>query len=356
MPNIVLTYRCNLSCKYCFANEFVNSTTNNISFDNFKKALDFVTGGRSIRLVGIIGGEPLLHPEFSKILLYTLNNKFIRNVRVFTNGIELHKFMEELSHRRVSLLINCNAPKDIGEAQFNRLVDNLDIAIKRFGMQEKISLGINLYDPQMDYEYIIYLLKRYDYHYLRTVVAVPNYKQKVNSLDYFSRFKDYTLKFFSDLKKINVVPSYDCNTVPICIYNDQELESIRSTLSSIKYINKDGIEFKSNILSGDTCQPVVDILPDLTAIRCFGLSEYSKVNISDFDTLESLIKYYENQFDIYKYNTSACQQCWNCKEQIEHHCSGGCLSFKIQNIIKLRQFSESLAKKAPQANIASSRL
>ena len=67
-------------------------------------------------------------------------------------------------------------------------------------------------------------------------------------------------------------------------------------------------------------------------------------------------KYYENQFDIYKYNTSACQQCWNCKEQIEHHCSGGCLSFKIQNIIKLRQFSESLAKKAPQANIASSRL
>ena len=24
MPNIMLTYRCNLNCPYCFANEFVN--------------------------------------------------------------------------------------------------------------------------------------------------------------------------------------------------------------------------------------------------------------------------------------------------------------------------------------------
>ncbi len=31
MPNIMLTYRCNLKCPYCFANEFVNKKNTDIS-------------------------------------------------------------------------------------------------------------------------------------------------------------------------------------------------------------------------------------------------------------------------------------------------------------------------------------
>ena len=45
MPNIMLTYRCNLKCPYCFANEFVNKKNTDISLENFEKALDFIDRG-----------------------------------------------------------------------------------------------------------------------------------------------------------------------------------------------------------------------------------------------------------------------------------------------------------------------
>lgn len=42
MANIMLTDVCNLRCPYCFANEFVNVDKNEISEQNFKKAVDFI--------------------------------------------------------------------------------------------------------------------------------------------------------------------------------------------------------------------------------------------------------------------------------------------------------------------------
>lgn len=42
MANVMITQRCNLSCPYCFANEFTNNNTNDITIENFIKALDFI--------------------------------------------------------------------------------------------------------------------------------------------------------------------------------------------------------------------------------------------------------------------------------------------------------------------------
>ena len=62
MPNIMLTYRCNLHCPYCFANEFVNKEKTDITIRDFLKAVSFIT--RTESYVGIIGGEPTVHPGF----------------------------------------------------------------------------------------------------------------------------------------------------------------------------------------------------------------------------------------------------------------------------------------------------
>lgn len=42
MANIMMTDVCNLRCPYCFANEFVNKDTNEISEENFNRAVDFI--------------------------------------------------------------------------------------------------------------------------------------------------------------------------------------------------------------------------------------------------------------------------------------------------------------------------
>ena len=66
MANIMMTDVCNLRCPYCFANEFVNKDTNEISEENFRKAVDFIVGDGSHSSVGLIGGEPTVHSHFEE--------------------------------------------------------------------------------------------------------------------------------------------------------------------------------------------------------------------------------------------------------------------------------------------------
>ena len=68
MSNIMINEVCNQRCSYCFASEFVNKKRNDMSFTNFKKAVKFINTARSSNRIGIIGGEPLLHPEFDKFI------------------------------------------------------------------------------------------------------------------------------------------------------------------------------------------------------------------------------------------------------------------------------------------------
>lgn len=128
MANITLTYRCNLNCPYCFANEFVNHSNTDIEINNFYKALQFIKTNRTER-VGLIGGEPTVHHQFDKILKILICDAEINNVTIFTNGICIDKYLPMLCHPKFTLLINCNSPSNIGEKMFNKLCDNLDLLI-----------------------------------------------------------------------------------------------------------------------------------------------------------------------------------------------------------------------------------
>lgn len=67
MANIFLTRKCNLKCPYCFADEFVNQKNQDVTLENFKKILNFIKVDKTSK-VGLIGGEPTLHPKFNEIL------------------------------------------------------------------------------------------------------------------------------------------------------------------------------------------------------------------------------------------------------------------------------------------------
>ena len=70
MANLMITKQCNLKCTYCFANEFVNRQNDMMSYENFLKCLDFLMCDVNER-IGIIGGEPTLHPNLKKMLVIT---------------------------------------------------------------------------------------------------------------------------------------------------------------------------------------------------------------------------------------------------------------------------------------------
>ncbi len=327
MPNIMLTYRCNLKCPYCFANEFVNTSATDMTLDNFDSAVDFITAQGPTRL-GLIGGEPTLHPNFDEILLRLINNPYITETTIYTNGLLLDKYAKLIVHPKFRLLINWNSPNDIGQINFERTCNNVDELILEYRMKDRINIGINLYDVKMDYTYIKDLLIRYNLHRLRISLTVPDFSvsKSINAIDYFKKQKKFLFAFFKDMDSIDVLPYYDCNKPPYCIWSEEEKNWLEAYVAKYKVSESTIIGYKSY------CYPVIDILPNLQAVRCFGMSDFEKVEISDFNSVTDLANYFLNNIDACAYKIPSEKDCTNCYEQKTRHCTSGCIGFKEHRI------------------------
>ena len=84
------------------------------------------------------------------------------------------------------------------------------------------------------------------------------------------------------------------------------------------------------------CSPVIDILPDLNAVRCFGFSKELKIDIRKFKSLEALNTYFINKIDIYAKAIFECNDCDECKNRLLSKC-GICYTYKIDRIRKVKQ-------------------
>lgn len=326
MANIFLTRKCNLKCPYCFADEFVNKDKEEISIENFKVALNFIKTDPDER-IGLIGGEPTVHSKFNEFLEILQQDCDINGVIIYTNGIETDKSIELLRDKKFRLLVNCNSPKDIGEHSFNKLKNNIKMLQKE---NINFNLGINLYSDKLDYNYIFDLLEIGEKKTLRFATALPNdYKEETsNVLEDFFKFKPFLFKFFNSCIERNIVPTSDCNFIPNCLLDIED----KRTLIKIKML-ADKNKTVNTLASTHTCSPAIDILPDLTAIRCFGLSKYKKIEISKFKNIENLRKYFFNKIDIYARTTELSEKCENCPERYLEKC-GVCFTYKIKQIEK----------------------
>lgn len=344
MANIMMTDVCNLRCPYCFANEFVNKDTNEISEENFEKAVEFIVGDGSRSSLGLIGGEPTVHSKFESYLRKLIADDRVKTVVVYTNGILIDRYWDVICHPKVRLLINCNSPEDIGEKQFEKLCKNLDYLIEKRMFKKNVTLGINMYQPDFPYEYILNLLKKYDFHHVRVSITVPNLEDErnANAHVYFERMKPGMFKFFHELLSNDIIPNYDCNKIPSCLITEEDVDEFRK-YGERKYIRKHIKD--SNIQDKIVkCSPVIDIRQDLTAVRCFGLSECTKQNIGDFSGIRELENYYLRTIDAYACNTVYSEKCVDCHAREVRKCNGGCLAFKIKDILSMREYSEKIVR------------
>ncbi len=85
---LITTY-CTLNCKYCsnYISQLEDKNRKHLSFENFKVQLDnLLKNIYKLNSLIIVGGEPLLNPDFNKILQYSLSQKKVENVYIFING------------------------------------------------------------------------------------------------------------------------------------------------------------------------------------------------------------------------------------------------------------------------------
>lgn len=323
MANIAITEICNLSCPYCFANEFVNKKGKEITISDFQKALAFsLSSKKSKGHLGIIGGEPTVHSKYNEILSLLINDNRVREATIFTNGIRVDQSIDLITDDKFALLINLNSPQITGKTNYRKIINNLNILINEH-KKKHITLGINIYKPDQNVDYFIETLERFKLKSARLSITVENKIDKGTAFTRLISFKDIIYKLYVDLSYLGIRTIFDCNKLPNCAWTEFEKKKIN--LFQANNLNeRQGIN-----LEYDLCNPVIDILPDLKVIRCFGLSKHSKVNINDFTNLDELVEYYIEHFDKPLSEIPSIDECNECDMFINHQCYGGCLLNKL---------------------------
>ena len=316
MANIALTPRCNLSCEYCFAHDLTKSEACDIKMDDFVSILDFLEGEGEI---GLIGGEPLLHKDINEFIEILNNRYYVSRVQIFTNGIFLDRLDKNVLSSKVSILVNVNSSKDIGTAAFEKIRKNIKDLLY-YMPKSHLTLGINIYKENQDFTDQVSLIKELGFKRIRVSVVIPKDKSQ-GAIAYFSKMKSTLISLCKELKKLKVCPCYDCNAIPECVYTKEEKE----LLATLPFEN----ELEKRIFTGEAsvCAPIVDIYPDKTASRCFGMSSY-KVKIDDFKNINDLKNHFFLALDTKLVHKHTRKECEGCYKQSVFGCFGGCLCYK----------------------------
>ena len=121
---LTLNRRCNMRCKWCYAQGAKFSEKRELSFDNAIKAVDMIVD-IGVKNLTLIGGEPTLWKGLSKLIEYAKLKGI--SVGLVTNGLELH------SRQKLTLL------KESG-------LRNINVSIKGGGSEEYIkNTGVDCY-------------------------------------------------------------------------------------------------------------------------------------------------------------------------------------------------------------------
>jgi sulfatase maturation enzyme AslB (radical SAM superfamily) len=316
MANIALLNRCNLKCKYCFADNYTGKEREDITLETFNKLLSFASQDRE---VGIIGGEPLLHKNIDTFLDILKNDMRFVRATIFTNGVYIDKHLPSLIHPKFIVLVNVNSPKDIGKSAFDKLDENIELLIEN-GMKRNVTLGINVYEENQDFTDFLYLVRKYTFNKIRVSVVIPSEKSE-GGIDYFYKMKPTLFKLYKELKELGVSPCYDCNAIPECVYTNEE----KAFLETLPFAN----DYERAIFMGErsVCSPVIDLYPDLTATRCFGCYDDLKVDIKDFKSLSDLSNFFFKEIDAKRVHTLSRPECMDCYDYKTFKCYGGCLCY-----------------------------
>lgn len=315
MPNIAINNYCNLKCPYCFADDMIKEENKFMTLDNYKKVIKYITENKGGR-IGIIGGEPTLHPLFKQILIETNQccNATHTSALIFTNGINLEQFIPYIG-THINILINYNNPNNMTLEQKIKLELTMK-HLQELGWfyNEKVKIGCNLYLDCQDYSWIWEAVNNYEIKNIRLSVVSPGgiYTDwRTKKHEYFTKMKPIFLDFIKIIKEKKLGVTLDCGHIPACYFTQEELDLI-SNVSGKKY-------------ELFNCSPVMDITPDLQVTTCFGAYDPIPLN---FDwNLTGLHRYLTQCYSIPKALNNNQDKCAQCKNLQDFQCQGGCLAF-----------------------------
>lgn len=319
MANVLLTQLCVRSCPYCFAQKYMGevSPKDMLSWDNLIYLADFFLKS-GVHHMSLLGGEPLLHPQFSEFILY-LSKRGIHS-SIFTSGITTaNKFAvikDELANKNLNYQFVCNV-NDPTKSPANEL-SKVDSFLEIFG--ERTSLSFNIYELDFSFDFLFDYIKKYNLKkHIRLGLAHPIPHQPnhcIPPVD-FPKVAEKLSVFYDKYKDENVEIGFDCG-FPLCIFNEEQLGKM--------FLWSNGrLVFK--------CGPAIDIGPDMSLWSCFPLSSFNKRSVFEFDSIRDIDDFYSKKIEELRNGDGIYEDCACCNFRKNGLCTAGCVSHVINKKI-----------------------
>jgi MoaA/NifB/PqqE/SkfB family radical SAM enzyme len=141
--------KCNLNCTYCYPHSSKKSGKI-ISFDKLKEIIDNAVK-IDIKEIVLLGGEPLLHPNWSEILIYAKEKGIKRNI-LYTNGSLIKKNIDKINScvDWIRLHLDSIETQTFAESQgsnesmHSQIIDSVDLLVRSGFPGKNIELVVPL--------------------------------------------------------------------------------------------------------------------------------------------------------------------------------------------------------------------
>jgi len=313
--NILFTNFCNRSCPYCFAKGKLTAEKeapfNHIKLKELRTILDFLKRSRQNQ-VGILGGEPTLHPEFKKAMAMII--KAGLNTSIFSNGLmkkDVSLFLAGVDAGKCDIILNLNSPGSYTKKEW--LVINRTAGL----LHKQIKLGFTIYRLDSDMDFMVDFIKKHNLQkYIRLAMAVPifGHNNKYMELADYPKVSDKIVNFIEKHRSLGISFCFDCSFI-LCSFTDEQLGKL----------------VRLGTFPASRCYPAIDVGPDLKLWHCFATSRIWNRKLTDFKDLKAVHDFYNKKLKVF-HRVGATRHCLRCESLRLDYCSGGCLGHTLKSL------------------------
>jgi len=269
--------------------------------------------GSGLQYLSLLGGEPFLHPKLGDIVTMFRQICPGMALQIFTGGVFNRRLLDDISPRDVGLIFNINEPRDYKNPKhFAKVINNVEAAIRKGFL---VVLGFNVWREDFDIKFMPALAHHFGRTSFRWTVANPQWDcpSSVVKPDRYDVLAGRCFAMLQEAARLNIVTEVDC-PLPLCFFSESQLA----------WISQYHVGTTSRM---GCCEPVLDVTPELEAIRCFALSKLTRVKVTDFPNENAIWHWFLQRVDFQLLPQGCFPHCGDCQHFNNGRCNGGCLAW-----------------------------
>lgn len=299
-----ITYKCNLTCRYCYAKGIENGIPTDMNPDDFLRLVVWAKD-RGWKHIRFLGGEPTIHPHFTEMLDICYRNKMYLNMstnNLFSSqiGAKLDKYKSRIMHISLNYVLD-----DLDNKQKLIFRDNLK-QLHILKIPFELSYIISYLDD--NWLEIFKDARLYRPMCIRVSIAIPRLSKQISVSELTSHFKSISYKIFEfqeNCIRFNI-PFYIYRPLMPCMFSLEEWQSLKGAFPFICFTRC------PLGAMGDYSATVV-VNPDLSMFPCIAVFIKGPY-IFSFKNRKEISNFYKERIK-QLLSEPAMQLCENCEKR-----------------------------------------